>query len=174
MRIFIAVVICSQPRILSDEHDADASLAVHSEYKIFRLSWNHIGNDVAVLDLYGQILVFTILIALNRLTVVRRCISDPEDNLGAVVGYVWLNIERMIFSRLLVKRLMLIIVIFFALLQICNNENRPSPNGVKHVTWRLQCLGWLDHPRASTLQLLNSEGSSGLTIRQVFYSLYGV
>lgn len=100
--------------ILGEEYNADAVSAVHSEHKIVHLSWNHTGNDLAVFDLYGQISVFTIVIALNRLTVLRRCISDPEDNLGALVGYMWLNTERMVFSRLLVKTVDTDFVAFFA------------------------------------------------------------
>ena len=100
--------------ILGEEYNADAVSAVHSENKIVHLSWNHTGNDLAVFDLYGQISVFTIVIALNRLTVLRRCLSDPEDNLGALVGYMWLNTERMVFSRLPVKRFDADFVAFFA------------------------------------------------------------
>ena len=94
---------------LSEEYNADAVTTVHSEHQIVHLSWNHTGNDLAVFDLYGQISVFTILIALNRVTLMRRCISDPEDNLGAVVGHIWLNSDRMVFSRLLIKRSTLIL-----------------------------------------------------------------
>ena len=89
---------------LGEEYDADAVSAVHSEHKIVHLSWNHTGNDLAVFDEYGQISVFTIITALNRLTLLRRFIVDPEDNLSAVVGYMWLNTERMVFSRLLNKK----------------------------------------------------------------------
>lgn len=94
---------------LSEEYNAEAVSVVHSEHKIVHLSWNHTGNDLAVFDIYGQISVFTILIALNRLTVIRRCLTDPEDNLGAVVGYMWLNTERMVLSRSLVQSSMLIL-----------------------------------------------------------------
>lgn len=83
---------------LSEEYLADEVSAVHSEHAIVHLSWNHTGNDLAIVDEYGQISVFTILIALNRLTVSRRCIIDPEDNLSALVGFTWLNTERMVFS----------------------------------------------------------------------------
>jgi hypothetical protein len=82
---------------LSEEYVADEVSAVHSEHTIVHLSWNHMGNDLAIVDMYGQISVFTILIALNRLTVSRRCIIDPEDNLCALVGFTWLNTERMVF-----------------------------------------------------------------------------
>ncbi len=85
---------------LSEERVAHEVSAVHSEHNIVHLSWNHTGNDLAVVDIYGQISVFAIFFVLNRLTVSRRCIIDPEDNLSAAVGFMWLNTERMVFSRL--------------------------------------------------------------------------
>ena len=86
---------------LSEEYLAPV---VHSEHDIVHLSWNHTGNDLAIFDIYGQISVFTIVIALNHLTASRRSIADPEDNLGAIVGYMWLNTERMVFSSLPITR----------------------------------------------------------------------
>ena len=92
---------------LSEENLADEASVVLSEHDIVHLSWNHTGNDLAFVDVYGQISIFTIVIALNRLTVSRRCIIDPEDNLGAVVGYLWLNTEREVLSRVPVTSMML-------------------------------------------------------------------
>lgn len=84
---------------LSEEYNGDAVSIPHSEHEIVNLSWNHTGNDLAVFDICGQISVFTIVLALNRFMVLRRSVTDPEDHLGAVVGYMWLNLERMVFSR---------------------------------------------------------------------------
>lgn len=84
---------------LSEENLADEVSAVQSEHQIVHLCWNHTGNDLAIINIYGQISIFTIIIALNRLTVSRRHLIDPEDHLGAVVGYMWLNTEREVFAR---------------------------------------------------------------------------
>lgn len=81
---------------LSEEGLEDEVSAVHSEHQIVHLSWNHPGNDLAIVDIFGQISVFAIFIALNRLIVSRRCAVDPADNLSSVVGLKWLNTERMV------------------------------------------------------------------------------
>lgn len=69
---------------------------VHGDQQLAHLSWNHTGYDLAVVDVLGQISIFTLVTALNRLSLVRRCAVDPEDNLNAVIGLNWLNSERMV------------------------------------------------------------------------------
>lgn len=81
---------------LSEERLEDEVSAVHSDHQIIHLSWNHSGNDLAIIDIFGQISIFTIYITLNRLSLSRRCVIDPEENLSSVVGLKWLNTERMV------------------------------------------------------------------------------
>ena len=54
------------------------------------------GNELAVVDIYGRISVWCaqFMPVINRLALMRRCISDPEDNLSAVIGIMWLHNDR--------------------------------------------------------------------------------
>lgn len=55
---------------------------------------------MAVVDLFGQISIFTVQAPItNRINVSRQCMSDPEDHLGAVVGLTWLNTDRMVYFK---------------------------------------------------------------------------
>ena len=86
-----------------DYLEEDVSM-VHSDHQIVHLSWNPIGNnpsgnDIAVVDVFGQISIFMVLIPINRIHVSRKCVIDPEDNLSAVVGLKWLNTDRVVHSN---------------------------------------------------------------------------
>lgn len=76
---------------LSKGYSLDDLPPVHDGGDIVHLSWSHSGSELAVVDLLGRISVFSIFITMNRLNSSRRCILDPEDHLGAVVGLMWLH-----------------------------------------------------------------------------------
>ncbi|KAI9763955.1 MAG: mediator complex subunit [Geoglossum simile] len=63
--------------------------------RIVHLSWNPSGADLAVVDVLGRLSIYTIFIAVNRVSLSRPGVVDQEDDLGAIVGMAWLNIERM-------------------------------------------------------------------------------
>jgi hypothetical protein len=66
--------------------------------QIVHLSWNPSGSELAVVDMLGRLSIFTIYIAVNRLNQSRSSIVDQEDDLGAIVGMSWLNVERMVLA----------------------------------------------------------------------------
>lgn len=66
---------------------------VHQGVQLCHVLWNQRTLDLAVVDVLGRISVFTIVIAINRLAITRPNISDQDDDLGAVVGMIWLNTE---------------------------------------------------------------------------------
>lgn len=93
---------------LSEEYREIAVSRVHNRHKIIHLSWNHAGRDpphvdiceLAIVDVFGQISIFTVQAPItSRLNVSRRCASDPEDHLGAVVGLSWLNIDQKVYLQ---------------------------------------------------------------------------
>lgn len=86
---------------MSKEYFVDDVSSVHNEHQIVHLSWSHTGNELAVIDAFGQISVYNVLLAINRLNTMRRCTVDPEDNLCAVIGIMWLYSDRWVclFSR---------------------------------------------------------------------------
>ncbi len=74
--------------------------SVHEQPNFVHLSWNQTGSELAVVDLFGRISIYSILIATNRFAISRSCVVDQEDDLGAIVGLSWLNIDRPVPSLL--------------------------------------------------------------------------
>lgn len=81
---------------LEEAHLAEGVSTVHSDHRIVHLSWNHTANELAIVDIFGQISIYIVLVVINRMHCARRCVVDPEDNLSAVVGLTWLNTDRMV------------------------------------------------------------------------------
>ena len=79
---------------LSGDYPLNQISSVHEQPSLVHLSWNQTGSELAVVDIFGRISVFSILIAMNRFAVSRSCVVDQEDDLGAIVGLFWLNIDR--------------------------------------------------------------------------------
>ncbi|KAL8948995.1 MAG: hypothetical protein Q9222_004866 [Ikaeria aurantiellina] len=79
---------------LSEGDDGKLITRIHSGYRLEHLSWNHSGTDLAVTDVYGNVSVFSLLVAINRCSLSKPCELGVEDNLSAVVGLMWLNQDR--------------------------------------------------------------------------------
>lgn len=79
---------------LSEGDHAKIISLVHNGHSLKHLSWSLSGTELAVTDTLGNISVFSLLIAINRCTVSRRCVLGAEDNLSTVVGLMWLNQDR--------------------------------------------------------------------------------
>ena len=58
---------------------------------IQHLSWNKNGSDLVAVDVAGNILIFSLLVAINRLKFTRSFASDETSFLGQVVGMEWLS-----------------------------------------------------------------------------------
>jgi mediator of RNA polymerase II transcription subunit 16 len=56
------------------------------------LSWSHLGNDLAVTDDAGRVMVFSCAMALDRMHFTRAEVAQPESEIDAVVGMHWLAI----------------------------------------------------------------------------------
>lgn len=83
---------------MSKGHLIEDVSKVHSGHQLVHLSWSHSGTELAIVDIYGQISIYTIMrmAPINRLGVVRRCVVDPEDNLSGVVGMMWLYTDKVV------------------------------------------------------------------------------
>ena len=81
---------------MSKEHLVDGVTAAHSEHQLVHLSWSHHGNELAIVDVFGQISIYSGFIAINRLNLYRRAVYDPEDHLGAIIGLTWLHLDRQV------------------------------------------------------------------------------
>ena len=79
---------------VSKQYPLDEVRAAHGDNDIVHLSWSRMGNELAIIDLVGRISVWTVFLATNRLTIMRRTVQDPEDNLGSVVGMMWFFTEK--------------------------------------------------------------------------------
>ena len=63
-------------------------------HRLCHLSWNHSGGELAVFDVMGRITVLQMVMAMNRLLVSRPSDHHHEDDLGGVVGAIWLQTDR--------------------------------------------------------------------------------
>jgi hypothetical protein len=61
-------------------------------FQLTHLSWSHLGNDLAVIDEAGHVMIFSCLMALDRMHFERIEIAHPESEMDAVVGMHWLAI----------------------------------------------------------------------------------
>ena len=61
-------------------------------FPFVHLSWSHLGNDLAVMDEAGRLMIFTCAMALDRLQFIRAELVHPESEVDAVVGMHWLAI----------------------------------------------------------------------------------
>ena len=67
---------------------------VFSGEKLAHLSWNPVGNELVVADIYGRICIFQTIIAMNRLSASKGWMSDPKDHRNNLAGMIWLNPDR--------------------------------------------------------------------------------
>lgn len=78
---------------MSNEYFIDDLPQVHNEHQVVHLSWSHAGTEIAIVDVFGQISIYNVFLAINRLTAMRRCTLD-QDNLSAVIGLMWVYSDR--------------------------------------------------------------------------------
>ena len=65
--------------------------ALHNDYPLVHLAWNHQGNELAIFDSVGRISVFSMLTIMSHFSIPRKCVVDVEDHLGVAVGALWIN-----------------------------------------------------------------------------------
>jgi mediator of RNA polymerase II transcription subunit 16 len=63
------------------------------EFPFVHLSWSHLGNDLAVMDAAGRVMVFSCAMALDRMQSIRAELAHPEPEVDGVVGMHWLAIH---------------------------------------------------------------------------------
>ena len=79
---------------LSKQYPVHDIRAQHGTADVAHLSWSHLGNELAVIDVFGRISIHMILPAMNRATRIKKCLQDPEDDLSAIVGFMWMHHEH--------------------------------------------------------------------------------
>ncbi len=83
---------------LSGDYPLSHFSSVPGQQNLVHLSWNQTGSDLAVVDVFGRVSIFSILITMNRFAISRSCVMDQEDDMGAIVGLSWLNLDRSVAS----------------------------------------------------------------------------
>ncbi|KAL9130983.1 MAG: hypothetical protein Q9217_000972 [Psora testacea] len=79
---------------LSQEYVIDDAYTNQHQVELVHLSWDHGGNFLAIVDAHGRTSIYAAYFTINRMSVLRRCAFDPEDDLGAVAGLMWLYVDR--------------------------------------------------------------------------------
>ncbi|KAF2639884.1 hypothetical protein P280DRAFT_454076 [Massarina eburnea CBS 473.64] len=64
----------------------------YDEYPFLHVSWSNLGNDLAVINAAGQVMIFTCSMVLDRMTFMRSDLTQPEVDMDKVVGMHWLAI----------------------------------------------------------------------------------
>ena len=73
---------------------------VHGNVSLVNLSWNQLGNELVIFDSLGKISIFNITTSLCEFSIPKKCALDVEDQLNEVVGLVWLNTDKPVFSMM--------------------------------------------------------------------------
>ena len=73
---------------------------VHGNVSLISLSWNQLGNELVIFDSLGKISIFSITTSLCEFSIPKKCLLDVEDQLNEVVGLVWLNNDKPVFSAM--------------------------------------------------------------------------
>ncbi|OAK98756.1 hypothetical protein IQ06DRAFT_337254 [Phaeosphaeriaceae sp. SRC1lsM3a] len=63
------------------------------QFPFVHLSWSHLGNDLAVMDSAGRVMLFSCAMALDRMHHIRAELAHPEAEVDGVVGMHWLAIH---------------------------------------------------------------------------------
>ncbi|KAI9840522.1 MAG: mediator complex subunit [Thelocarpon superellum] len=58
------------------------------------LGWSHSGSELAVVDTMGRVAILSVAVAMNRFLLSRPGDTLQEDDLGAVAGMIWLQVDR--------------------------------------------------------------------------------
>ncbi|KAF2842252.1 hypothetical protein M501DRAFT_998516 [Patellaria atrata CBS 101060] len=64
----------------------------HDDHCFVHLAWSYMGNDLAVVDDAGRIMIFSTETVLGKMNISRSSAVDSEDELGAIVGLYWLPV----------------------------------------------------------------------------------
>lgn len=62
------------------------------EFPFVHVSWNNLGNDLAIVNTAGQVLIFSCAMALDRMSYMRSDLIHPETDMQHVIGMHWLAI----------------------------------------------------------------------------------
>lgn len=64
----------------------------YNDYPFVHISWSHLGNDLAIINSAGHVMIFSCAMALDRMTFSRAELGPSETEVDAVVGMHWLAI----------------------------------------------------------------------------------
>jgi mediator of RNA polymerase II transcription subunit 16 len=64
----------------------------YNDYAFEHISWSHLGNDLAIMNAAGHVVICSCAMALDRMSFSRLEPGPPETDMDAVVGMLWLAI----------------------------------------------------------------------------------
>ena len=73
---------------------ADQLSKIYKGRELATIGWSPSGLELAIVDIYGRLSIFTIFIPINRLAPMKAWTADPDDHGNSVVGMLWLNSKR--------------------------------------------------------------------------------
>jgi mediator of RNA polymerase II transcription subunit 16, fungi type len=68
--------------------------ATHEGQQLVHITWNMLGAELAVIDVHGRVSIHCVVSAINDMSCVREANRDQEEDMNAIVGFGWLNLDR--------------------------------------------------------------------------------
>ncbi|KAA8908454.1 mediator complex, subunit Med16 [Sphaerosporella brunnea] len=67
---------------------------MHEGQKLQHVTWSSQGADLAVVDVFGRVSFYTVIVAINALQLVTMIPVEQDDDMSALAGFWWLPPER--------------------------------------------------------------------------------
>lgn len=80
--------------LLSDAYPIMHVPRHHDKQKLQHVAWSSPGAELAVVDVIGRVSFYTVFLAVNQLTISTMHTAEHDNDLGSLVGFWWLPIER--------------------------------------------------------------------------------
>ncbi len=62
----------------------------HDDYPFVHVAWSNLGNDLAIMNAAGHVMIYACALVLDRMSTARAEVAQPEVETDAVVGMHWL------------------------------------------------------------------------------------
>lgn len=67
---------------------------IHGGAQLASVHWNVVGSDLAVIDIYGRLAIWTVYVSVDRLNNTRQTQVTTKDDLSMLAGFWWMNVGK--------------------------------------------------------------------------------
>ncbi|RPB28463.1 hypothetical protein L211DRAFT_818153 [Terfezia boudieri ATCC MYA-4762] len=80
--------------ILTEGYPVHHVARAHDGQQIAHISWNAMGTELAIIDIFGRVSFSAVYMSVNVLQCYQAQFTDPEDDLGGLAGFWWMNTDK--------------------------------------------------------------------------------